>query len=451
MSELLTLNVDEVGAHPKNVRREVIEDAEMVASVKAQGILQPLVVVDAPEAAGTRFWLIVGHRRLAAAKAAGLATVPAIHRTDLVSEAAQIEAMLVENGQRQDLTPVEEADAYQQLDLLGVEVAEMARATGRSKKTVTSRLRLAGDPTVVKSAVHDGSMTLGQADALAGLEEDLEVYSWVVEAVGTPDLDWRLRSGAERLGRKRERAALVAAFEADGVPLIVEPEGGFVGSWLAPCDRWVQTRPVDGGVFGVDFDGYTLRGFGPVMWVISPELQATQAEQEPAAADPAEAARKAEEFAQREAEHAEWAEMLKRHGAAREVRFESIRRLFSAVKFTEPERALLNSAAIELFYYDRKTLIDQFGLEHDGNSWSVTKKQIAEWVEKQSNQTLMAALVTVGVRDLDDGYEPGDHDSPGLAFDYLTTFKQVPGHPWSTPDQEWLDVLVADLDAEAGA
>lgn len=42
-------------------------------------------------------------------------------------------------------------------------------------------------------------------------------------------------------------------------------------------------------------------------------------------------------------------------------------------------------------------------------------------------------------------------ESPGLAFDYLTTFKQVPGHPWSTPDQEWLDVLNADLDAEAGA
>lgn len=118
---LFFLAPKEIKEHPDNPRQVVTADEELVDSVRAVGVLEPLVVapphsgIPARSMHGATWVLIAGHRRLAAAKAAGLDTVPAIARTDLTSRAAQVEAMLVENLHRADLTPVEEGDAYQLL------------------------------------------------------------------------------------------------------------------------------------------------------------------------------------------------------------------------------------------------------------------------------------------------------------------------------------------------
>jgi hypothetical protein len=107
------LDVKNIKAHPANPRRKAIADDEMVASIKGQGLIQPIVV--APAAEGDGYVVIAGHRRLDGMKKARKRTTPAIVRTDLTSDAQQIEAAVVENVHRVDLSPMEEAEAFEQL------------------------------------------------------------------------------------------------------------------------------------------------------------------------------------------------------------------------------------------------------------------------------------------------------------------------------------------------
>lgn len=183
MSTLATLPVEDIDAHPRNVRREVKDLEEIAASIKAVGILQPLTV--APQ--DGRYVLIAGHRRLAAAQKAGLTEVPAVIREDLANDLAkQLQAQLVENLQRTDLTVMEEADAYAQLELLGVKEAAIAKTTGRSKTTVHQRLLLAGLPTKRREQYEAGSISLDGAvmcaKLLAQYADDAEIVALINDA-----------------------------------------------------------------------------------------------------------------------------------------------------------------------------------------------------------------------------------------------------------------------------
>ena len=161
------LAIEDVHPHPDNVRRDLGDLTELTNSIKAQGVLQPIVVVPNPDGIDGEMLLIAGHRRLAASKAAGLGVIPAIVRTDLTTRAAQIEAMLVENLHRSDLTVMEEAFAYEQLELLGVKVAAIAQATGRARATIESRKALTRLPEPARTRVDEGDLTLDDAAFIA--------------------------------------------------------------------------------------------------------------------------------------------------------------------------------------------------------------------------------------------------------------------------------------------
>ena len=133
-SSIVMLDVGLIDPNPANPRRDVGDVSELADSIRVQGIRQNLLVTPAPQG---RYLLVIGHRRLAAAKLAGLGRVPAVV-ADL-SEREQRELMLVENGQRTDLTVIEEADGYQGLLDLGVGVDEAAQRTGRSASLVRRR------------------------------------------------------------------------------------------------------------------------------------------------------------------------------------------------------------------------------------------------------------------------------------------------------------------------
>lgn len=165
MTSLSSIEIERIKPHVSNIRRDLGDLSELAASIKGMGLLQPLTV--APN--GDDYLVIAGHRRLAAAKEAGLDVVPCIIRTDLSTQKAQIEAMLVENLQRSDLTVMEEADAYAQLELLGVKEAAIAKATGRSKATVHQRLLLAGLPTKRRQEFETGKLSLEAAVMCAKL------------------------------------------------------------------------------------------------------------------------------------------------------------------------------------------------------------------------------------------------------------------------------------------
>ncbi len=140
---------------------------ELAASIREVGVLQPLVV----RSTTGGFELIAGERRLRAAKAAGLDRVPVLIRQ--ADENESMELALVENLQREDLSPLETAAAYQTLmEGFGLSKEQLARRLGKSRAAVTNTLRLVRLPEGVKTMLLQGSLTEGHARALLGLETE---------------------------------------------------------------------------------------------------------------------------------------------------------------------------------------------------------------------------------------------------------------------------------------
>ncbi|EYR64641.1 chromosomal partitioning protein ParB [Actinotalea ferrariae CF5-4] len=192
-TDFVMLALDEVHPHPANPRRDVGDLTELADSIRAHGIRQNLLVVPNPDGDGYR--LVIGHRRAAAAREADLTHVPAAIDQDL-DEAGQRELMLLENIQRTDLTPVEEADGYQGLLDLGVKPEQIAERTGRSVTTVRTRLRLAAMPEPARAAVHEHRATLedaATAEEFAGEPE----HDAILAALGTPDFAYTVRNARQ--------------------------------------------------------------------------------------------------------------------------------------------------------------------------------------------------------------------------------------------------------------
>jgi ParB family chromosome partitioning protein len=171
-SELAQLSVGQIVANPRQPRRRV--DAEslgaLAESVRAQGLIQPVVV--RPLGDGS-YELIAGERRWRAARAAGLATVPALIRE--TDDRESLILALVENVAREDLTPIEEARAYALLqDEFALSLGDLSERVGRSKPSVSNRLRLLELSDDVLDLVERGQLTEGHARAVLAVPGDDE-------------------------------------------------------------------------------------------------------------------------------------------------------------------------------------------------------------------------------------------------------------------------------------
>jgi ParB family chromosome partitioning protein len=165
-STLRDLAVGSIGPNPHQPRRHFDEEAlsSLVASVRELGVLQPVLVRAVGEGA---YELIAGERRWRAAKRAGLATVPALVRE--VDDLSSLEQAVVENLHRQDLNPLEEAAAYQQLiEDFGLTHEHLAVRVGKSRAAVTNTLRLFQLPPSIQRQVAEGRLSAGHARALLG-------------------------------------------------------------------------------------------------------------------------------------------------------------------------------------------------------------------------------------------------------------------------------------------
>ncbi|HET7746827.1 MAG TPA: ParB/RepB/Spo0J family partition protein [Vicinamibacteria bacterium] len=138
---------------------------ELAASIRESGMVQPIVV----RRKGERYQIIAGERRWRAAQRAGLATVPVVVRD--VPDDKLLELALVENIQRQELTPIEEAHAYQKLHELGLTQEDVARRVGKDRSTVANLLRLLRLPREVREMVGEGTLDGGHGRALLALED----------------------------------------------------------------------------------------------------------------------------------------------------------------------------------------------------------------------------------------------------------------------------------------
>jgi ParB family chromosome partitioning protein len=167
-SEASRIALDRIDHNPYQPRRDFDADelAGLQESIRAHGILQPLVV----RSLGDRFQLIAGERRLRAAQSIGMTEVP-VHIVDF-NDQEVLEAALVENIQRSDLNPIEKAQGFKDyLDRFGMTQDSLASQLGLDRSTISNLVNLLDLPAEVQDAVRLGQISLGHAKALKGLDD----------------------------------------------------------------------------------------------------------------------------------------------------------------------------------------------------------------------------------------------------------------------------------------
>lgn len=211
---ILQLSITEVSPSPLQPRRVFAEEnlAELVDSIRARGIFQPLIVRRSPQGSG--FELIAGERRWRAARKLNLTKVPAIVRA--ATDQQVLELALIENLQRAELDPVEEADGYATLiETFGLKQEEVAERVGKSRATVANALRLRALPNEVRDLLRSKQISVGHAKAILGLNEPAaqtaigrEVVKRGLSVRQAEALVRRQTKGTR--GRKKSRVALLA-------------------------------------------------------------------------------------------------------------------------------------------------------------------------------------------------------------------------------------------------
>lgn len=209
---VVELKIADLKIHPKNVRKEYDGIEELAASIKEKGILQNLTVVRDPDEEG-KFFVVIGNRRLTAAREAGVETAPCIIVDDM-TEREQVTTMLTENMNRKDLKVYEEAGAMQMcLSDFGFSVDDLAKETGLSKTTVNHRLNIAKlNQKELKKKAKDEAFQMTLSD-LASLEkiEDIKTRDKVLkESTDSRDLANRARRAADEEMKKKHEKELIA-------------------------------------------------------------------------------------------------------------------------------------------------------------------------------------------------------------------------------------------------
>lgn len=239
MKELELLPVSRLLPHPDNPRKDLGDLSELTESVRTQGILQNLTVVPAdlvpfvqiPDPQQAWYVVIIGHRRLAAATAAGLETVPCVVAG--MNRKEQLSAMLLENMQRSDLTVYEQAMGFEQLRIVGCSVEEISDKSGFSQSTVRRRLKIAElDHGKLHTVAHDANRQL-RLDDFERLEkvEDLTERNKVLMSIGTAEFDRTLNKAVMLQEVAKNKPAILEWLKAHGVKAIKSQSDTWSGKY----------------------------------------------------------------------------------------------------------------------------------------------------------------------------------------------------------------------------
>lgn len=203
-SKLQMIAVDKLQPHPQNPRKVIGDVTELAESIKANGILQNLTVVPNNDDWDDKsdFTVVIGHRRLAAAKQAGLTELPCA--VVEMSEKEQLSTMLTENMQRSDLTVYEEAKGCQLLLDLGDTVAEIAEKTGFSESKIRRRVKLCELDEEAFKESQIRQPTLQDYDRLNQIK-DIDVRNELLTSIGTNNFDNRLYSAVQKQKTDEEK------------------------------------------------------------------------------------------------------------------------------------------------------------------------------------------------------------------------------------------------------
>ena len=217
--ELQKIRLGDIRPNPYQPRRTFDDQelADLEASIRSNGLLQPVTV--RPAAGGTGFELVAGERRLRAASRLGWTDIPALVRQ--IDDRALLTLALVENLQRADLDPLEEAEGYQRLiDEFDLTQQQVADVVGKDRSTVANILRLLGLPAGVRRLVQEGKITLGHARALLALGEEGAIIDLarriVAEGLTVRDVEKSVRARGTSSSRTPRTKA---PKPADGSPI----------------------------------------------------------------------------------------------------------------------------------------------------------------------------------------------------------------------------------------
>ena len=179
--------------------RKIFEPAklkELINSIRESGVIQPLIV----RKAGEKYEIVAGERRWRAAKEVGLDFVPAVVRK--YDDATMMEVALIENMQRSDLNPMEEAEGLRNMmEKLGITQAEVAKKMGMSKTAVSNSLRLLNLPDSIRKFVEKGDMTMGQVRPLFGVGDEKRMEEMAMQIVTN---DWSARTVEDVVNEYKE-------------------------------------------------------------------------------------------------------------------------------------------------------------------------------------------------------------------------------------------------------
>jgi ParB family chromosome partitioning protein len=231
------LDTDQLRVAHDNPRRDLGDLEELIDSVKAHGILEPLLVTPRDDV----YLLVCGARRLAAARFLELRTVPAVIRE--FTEPERVAAMIIENVQRSDLTPLEEASAYARLLEVDPDATQrdLAKLTGVNQSTIARRLALLELPTEAQDALDAGCINLGEATELhklvdAGLEHraaELARKQAAGELQHWEPIERLVGEDLERLRIQQRTDEILGELQAQGARVLTEPKNG----WYSKAPR----------------------------------------------------------------------------------------------------------------------------------------------------------------------------------------------------------------------
>lgn len=218
VSRIEYLDPDDIAPNPRNPRHSLGDLKELTASIAEQGVLEAIVVEpfpenEAPPADGRKWLLIHGHRRHAAAKAAGRSTIKSEILPTSSSPEEQVARMLVENLQRAGLTPVEEGDGYQELLDLGWDAATIAQRVSRPKRKVTDMVKVAGLPESARERISEGQLTLEDASRMAKFAKDADAMEELQEAAGASK--WNFEEALARVEKRKQQEREIAKWKKE--------------------------------------------------------------------------------------------------------------------------------------------------------------------------------------------------------------------------------------------
>lgn len=314
-----SIELDLIKPHPKNPRQDLGDLTELVASIREYGVLQNITVV--PEYDGEEwtgfFTCVIGHRRCAASREAGLTEVPCVITE--MSEREQIAAMVVENDQRNALTPYEQSIGYQMMLDVGMSVGDICKAVGASERKVRRRLKLAEFDGETLREASGKAITFDELEKI-GVIKDEAKRNEVLASYGTRDYNYNLDRAIRAQDEEEDRECFRRALTARGAIEIDSPfGGGYVPVSQAMCDDDTTDELTDKMIDGVQYY-FAFNG----RWCY---LRAEQTVHEPS-----EEEREAEEKAEREREREKERREKLKEATASAYR---LRTMFVAAKVTE--------------------------------------------------------------------------------------------------------------------